>query len=199
MRAESGIFGLRSDAERAARKLQSGALDDDRIILLVSGDSEKQLQSIPLSSEEGTGIGVALGMVMGAAAGLAGGFEVGPIAATQAPGGFSTLSVWGAVIFLGLAGLVVGALLGNALDHATAQGLPRDELPVYRKAIRNGFSIVLAFTQDAHTAKFFRRLLAAEGAESMEKARKRGWKPMGSQELETYPKGILGRAGESVE
>jgi hypothetical protein len=175
MRATSGIFKSRAEAERAAWKLQSGALHSDRIILLIPGDIGKQMQGIPLSSEEGPGVGMALGVVMGVALGLAGGFESGPIVGSQVPGAVTAVTLWGAVIFLGLAGAAAGAALGSALDDATTDGLPRDELAVYQEALRNGLSIVLAFTEDGNTAKFFRRLLAAGGAESIDKARKDWW------------------------
>jgi len=67
MRATSGIFRWRADAERASRRLESIGLGRDRIALLVPGEGGRQLRRIPASTAEQSGVGKALGVATGAA------------------------------------------------------------------------------------------------------------------------------------
>lgn len=187
MRNTSGIFRSRADAERAAQRLGSTGLRRDRITLLVPGEVGRQLQCVPLSASEQPGVARALGAVTGAAIGLAVGFGLGVVASAALPGmgPVTVTGFWGATI-LGLVGAVVGAAAGSALDNALTEGLPEDELFVYQDAVRKHHSVVLAFSDDALTAKSVRRVLAAEGAESIDEARKEWWIGLRSAELEHY-------------
>ncbi len=199
MRATCGIFRLQADAKRAAGKLRSNGLLRDRITLLVPGDLEKPAPLIPVSVEEGPCVGMALGLVVGAAVGLAGGLELGAITITQLSGAVTAAGFWGATIFLGLAGAVMGAAAGCALDNCTTDGLPRGEMSFYQHALRNGLSLVLVFTDDGSAAKLVRRLLAAEGAESIDRARKAGWIVPRRAEKQLLPSKKVARERVSAE
>jgi len=187
MRNTSGIFRSRADAERAARKLRSAGLRRDRITLLVPGAAGKQVQRVPVSAAEQPGMGKALGVVTGAAVGLAGGFELGAVVSAALPGiGPVTAIAFSVATILGLAGAAVGAAAGSALDNALTDGLPEDELFVYEDAVRKQRSVVLAFPDDEETTESARRLLAEEGAESIDEARKEWWTGLRSAEQEHY-------------
>ncbi len=181
MRATCGIFKSRADAERAAFKLRSTALHCERITLLVSGDigKRKRVQRGPRSAVWTPNVSEALGAVTGAAAGIAGGFELGAVVSVAFPGigPVATLGFWGATV-MGLAGAAAGAAAGVALDKALTDGGPGDESVVFEDAVRNGLTIVLAFTDDGDATELVRNVLAAEGAEgaeSVDKARQDWW------------------------
>src|SRR5262249_30142628 len=95
---------------------------------------------------------------------------------------------------LGLAGAVAGAAAGSALDNALTEGLPEDELFVYQDAVGKDHSVVLTFPHDELTAKSVRHVLTAEGAESIDEARKEWWIGLRSAEQEHYSKrGLVAR------
>src|SRR6516164_7830869 len=114
MRAVTGVFASRGDAEYAARKLSSLGLSKDRITLLFPGQTKNELQAVPVSEAEQPGVGKALGGVGVAAVGLAGGFELGAVASAAVPGVGPVLAIGlaGAAL-LGLAGATVGAVGGG--------------------------------------------------------------------------------------
>ena len=175
MRATCGIFRLPADAERAAGKLRSTGLYWDRITLLVPRDLGKQVRRVTLSAAKQPSVCKAMGTATGIAVGLAGGFELGAVVSATFPvvGPVTAVGFWGAAI-LGLAGAAVGAAAGNALDNALTDGRADDELFVYEDALRNGLSVVLAFTDDGDTTECVRHILAEEGADSVDKARQLG-------------------------
>lgn len=186
MRATSGIFRCRADAERASRRLKLTGLSKGRITLLVPGEAGKQVQRVPVSNAEQPGAGKALGAFIGAAMGLAVGFELGAVSAViRGVGPIIAIGFWGAT-FLALVGAAVGAAAGSAVENAMTDGLPEDELFVYEDALRKGRSVVLAFPDDRKTTESARALLAAEGAESIDEARKHWWIGLRSAEQEHY-------------
>ncbi len=140
-------------------------------MLLVPEDIERPSLDIPLSAMEGPGLGVVLGAVVGSAVGFAGGFELAALIGAPVLASVTEIGFWLATIF-GIAGTAVGAVVGCALDHAATDGLPQDEFYVYEDALRNGRSLVLAFTHDGTPTKLVRQVLVAEGADSIDKARK---------------------------
>ena len=201
MRATSGIFRSQADAERASRGLRSTGLRRDRITLLVPGEAGKQVLPVSVSSAEQPGVGKMLGAVTGAAAGLAAGFELGAVvsAAISGVGPIAAMTFLGATI-LGLVGAAVGAAAGRALDSALTDGLPADELFVYEDALRKGRSVVLAFPDGQDTTDLVRGILAAEGAESIDEARKQWWIGLRSAEQERYSgRGAVTRASHGKE
>jgi len=192
MTSVSAVFASRDDAEHAAGKLASRGLPKERITLLSPGATAKELQSIPISEAEQPGEGKALGGVVGAAIGMAGGFELGALASVLVPGVGPVVAVGlaGAAL-LGLAGAEVGASGGAALDNATTEGLPADELFVYEDALRRGRSVVIALVDDEAHAASVRRWLEEECAETVDAARKQWWIGLRRPEEEHYSK--LGR------
>ena len=64
---------------------------------------------------------------------------IGPVMA----GGLGALSLVGAV-----GGVLAGAAAGSALEHAMADGLPKDELFLYADALRQGRTVLMVLTED---------------------------------------------------
>src|SRR5450631_1967298 len=73
MKAVTGVFRSRSDAERAMAQMRSLGVAENKITLLTPDKIEKDLPSVPSVSAEQPGMGKAIGSVVGAVAGLSGG------------------------------------------------------------------------------------------------------------------------------
>ncbi|MBI4460146.1 MAG: hypothetical protein HY648_08825 [Acidobacteria bacterium] len=188
METVAGVFAVRSDAERATARLRSGGLSKDKMVLLVPGEpGERPNPPVPTVEGEQPGMGKAVGGVVGGAMGIAGGFEAGAIASAAIPGIGPVMAVGllGAAV-LGLAGAGAGAAVGKKLEENLAQGLPTDELFVYEDALRKGRSVVIAFPEDEKMAKTAREIMDAEGAETIDSARKQWWIGLESAEREYY-------------
>jgi hypothetical protein len=168
-----GIFPDRSAAERAVANLRGVGLSPKSIRVLVPGESDASVL-VPTSEAEQPGIGKAIGGVIGGAVGAATGAEIGAAAAAAA-----LTPIAAPAVAIGLVGAVLlsltGAAAGGALEHALANGVPKDELFVYEEALRRGKSIVVAMTSDAREQEQVATALEASGTESVDAARKQWW------------------------
>jgi hypothetical protein len=149
----------------------------------------------PPTRGEQPGVGTALGAVVGGATGAAVGLPIGVAATLLVPG-------VGPVIASGLLGAVLfgagGAAVGSALEKSLQTGLPRDELFVYKDALRRGHSIVVALADEDERADIGRRALEAAGAESVDAARERWWIGLRSAEQERYADGPAAFQGDEA-
>jgi hypothetical protein len=183
MKAVSGVFRSRSDAERAMSTIQSAGLPENHVTLLTPGGDERKLQSVPEVAAEQPGMGKAIGAVLGGATGLSGAALV--MAAIPGVGLITAMGLLGAAI-LGAAGAGIGAAAGGKLENSMTDGLPEDELFVYEDALRQGRSVVVVLAQDEDMAKRFRELLHTEGAEAVDAARDQWWIGLRDAEKEHY-------------
>lgn len=184
-----GIFQSRADAERARLKLHLLGIDNDRISTLSPGTTDAQAQaSVRTSDTEAAGMGGALGGTVGAAVGAAGGASLA-VAATSflvpGVGPILVAGVLGATLF-GASGAFAGALVGNALEHELAQGLPHDDLFIYEDALRKGRSVLIVAADDNESADRVRGTLSQTGAESVDAAREDWWLGLQDAEREKY-------------
>jgi hypothetical protein len=198
MKTVTGVFASQTSAKRAAKKLRSIGLAPDEIAVLVSGEIEEKSEPVPISTAEQPGMGTVMGSVVGAAAGIAGGWGLGAATAAVIPGVGPVVAIglWGAAL-LGLAGAGTGALVGKALEDATTEGLPEDEVFVYEDALRRGHSVVIALPDYDDDASAIREIFKAEGAETVDAARDQWWIGLRSAEKEHYSK--LGKSFEPDE
>ena len=181
MQAVAGVFLSHTDAERAVGILQSSGVPLDRITYLTPGKIQKDP---PVDTAEQPGMGKAIGAVVGAAGGLTGGALL-MAALLPGVGAITVMGVLGAAI-VGAAGAEVGAVAGAAMENQSTEGLPEDELFVYEDALRKGRTVLVVLGDDDESAKAFRELLKAEGAESVDAARHQWWTGLRSAELEHY-------------
>ena len=188
MKAVTGVFRSRVDAERVMTQMRSLGISEDKITLLSPGKMEKNLQSVPSVSAEQPGMGKAMGAVVGAAAGLSGGALVAAL--IPGVGTITAIGLLGAAV-LAAAGGSIGAVAGGKLENSMTEGLPEDELFVYEDALRKGRSVVVALSDDEAAASRLRELLSVEGAESVDAAREQWWIGLRSAEREHYS--ALGR------
>jgi hypothetical protein len=183
MKAVSGVFRSRSDAERAMAEMRSAGLPESRITLLTPERNEKGLQSVPAVAAEQPGMGKAIGAVLGGSAGLSGAALV--IAAIPGVGPITAIGLLGSAV-LAAAGASIGAVAGGKFENSMTDGLPEDELFVYEDALRKGRSVVIALTDDEAEAALVRELLKAEGAEAVDAAREQWWIGLRDAEREHY-------------
>jgi hypothetical protein len=189
MKAVTGVFRSRSDAERAMTQLGSLGVPENKITLLTPDKIEKDLQSVPSVSAEQPGMGKAIGSVVGAVVGMSGGALV-MAAIIPGVGLITAVGLLGGAI-LAAAGASVGAVAGGKLENSMTEGLPEDELFVYEDALRKGRSVVIALSDDEAEASRLRGLLSVEGAEAVDAAREQWWIGLRSAEKEHYS--ALGR------
>ncbi|MGA7906485.1 MAG: hypothetical protein WCA16_03685 [Candidatus Sulfotelmatobacter sp.] len=185
MKAVSGVFKTRADAEHAVREAQDAGVPADRITLLTPGTKdqiEKEVQSVPMDATEQPGMGKAIGGLVGGGVGITGGALL--VALVPGVGPITALGLLGAAI-LGTAGATVGAAAGGKLEESTSEGLPEDEIFVYEDALRKGRSVVIALAENETSASGLRDLL---GAESVDAAREQWWIGLRSAEENHYSK-----------
>ena len=133
-------------------------------------------------------MGRAVGGVVGAALGIAGGLELGTaLASLMVPGvGPIVASGIAAATLFGAGGAIGGAAAGGALEQETTHGLPEDEIHVYKDALRQGRAVVFVQARDNDEAARVRKVLDADGAESVDAAREQWWIGLRDDEKEHY-------------
>jgi hypothetical protein len=165
-----GVVRDLAEVKRIVEALRAMRIADDRISVLSPGASDAAIRRIPTTEAEQPGIAQAIGGVVGGATGSAGALAV---ASAMLPG-VGPVVVAGAIA-LGLVGAVAGGAVGGQLENALSQGVPTDELYVYRDALRKGRSIVVVMTEDEAEATRVREVFAGLGAESIDAARDEWW------------------------
>lgn len=189
METVAGIFQSRADAERARMQLHLLGVDNDKIATLSPEIIDRPAQaSVRTSDLEALGTGGALGGTVGAALGAASGASLAAAATSLfVPGVGPVLvaGVLGATLF-GASGALAGVLVGNALEHDLAQGLPHDDVFVYEDALRNGQSVLIVAADDSEKADRVRGTLTQAGAESVDAARENWWLGLQDGEREKY-------------
>ena len=161
MQGTVGIFASIQDARRGAQTAFA-AVPSARLRILSPSTAPDEIDTVPSDDAEQPGMGAAVGGVIGTAVGAAAASLVAPAVGVAAVAGIAG----GAL--LGLGG---GALAGDALEDALSAGVPRDELEVYREALRRGRSLVVAVVDDEHQADAARDAMSTAGAESVDAAR----------------------------
>ena len=186
MKAVTGVFRSKSDAQRALAAIRSAGVHEDQITLLTPENMDLTEQSIPAVAAEQPGMGKTIGAVVGGAVAFSG----GPLliaALIPGVGPITALGLLGGAV-LAAAGASVGAVAGGKLEDSMTEGLPEDEIFVYEDALRKGRSVVVALAEDDGAAAQYRQMLQVEGAESVDAAREQWWIGMRSAEQEHYSK-----------
>jgi hypothetical protein len=188
MKTTVGIFDSRSEAERAWQRLRSIGIADNHISFLAPGASEKTLEAVATTETEQPGMGATLGGVVGGALGTASGMSLGAAAASLFVPGVGPIIASGIIgaALLGAGGVLGGAKLGENLEEGMADGLPKDELYVYEDALRQGRSVVIAYTKDDEQDEQARNIMNEAGAESVDAARQDWWVGLRDAEEEDY-------------
>ncbi len=186
MTTVAGVFDTAQRAQRAATILREAGLGN--VNLLMPGATEAQVDAVPISETEQSGMGAAIGGLVGGAVGAAGGIGLGTAAATLMIPGVGPVLAMGlaAAALFGVGGAVGGAAAGAALEEESKGGLPVDELFVYKDALRQGKSVIFVEARDAEGAEQASAALTAAGAESLDAAREKHWIGLRGAEREHY-------------
>lgn len=184
----AGIFADRNKAEQAVRELRALGMPDRHVDLLIPEIGGEQVSTVPTADSEQPGMGRAVGSVVGGAVGVAGGLSLGTAAASFLVPGIGPVLGLGALAaaVLGLAGAVEGGRVGDNMDHALLDGVPKDEIFIYEDALRQGRSVVICMARDEVEATEAKRLLEREHVESIDAARHRWWTGLRDAEREHY-------------
>jgi hypothetical protein len=187
MKTVAGVFRQAGSARDAALALRRTGFAQDQVNLLYPNSPEESIHSIATSQTEEPGVGGAIGGVLGAAIGMSAGFELGVAATALIPGVGPILAVGiGAAALFGMGGGVTGAILGEAADEKTTEGVPADEIFFYEDALRQKKSVVIVLAKDRNEEERAHKLLAEAGAQSIDAARKDWWLGLRDAQAEHY-------------
>ena len=188
MQTVVGIFTSQVAAECGVERLRALGIAPEHINLLIPGASETKLARVPTTEAEQPGLGQGIGGVVGGALGASSGLLAPTILSALIPGigtvtaiGLAALGITGAV-----GGALAGVAAGAALENAMSHGIPKDELFVYKDALKQGRTVLIALTNDAEEAEAARQALVQTGAESIDAARDRWWLGLRDVEAEAY-------------
>ena len=81
---------------------------------------------------------------------------------------------WPGALFaaLGLGGAAVGGTVGNATEHAMDEGVPKDDVVVYRELLKRRRSLVIVNVDSEELADRARAVMQQNGTEDVETFRK---------------------------
>jgi hypothetical protein len=189
MEIVTGVFGSRSEAERALSQLKSLGIPEDRIGLLTPGMTDRQVErSVRTTDSEEPGMGKAMGGAVGAALGVASGASLGAAAASLLIPGVGPVLAIGLIAgaLLGAGGAVAGAAVGESLEEGLGEGLPHEDLYLFEDALRRGHTVVIAFAEDGSQADRAREALVRSGAEDLDAVRENWWARLREDERKKY-------------
>jgi len=183
MNTVMSTFASAADARRAAEELHA-RFGENRVNVLAPGASERALSTVPTDEGEAPGIGKVMGGVVGGATGMAAGFPLGVVAASALVPGI------GPVIAIGAAAAAVlgltGAAVGNALESALTDGVPKDDVFFIEHALRSGHTVVIVLADDEGAADDAREVLRRAGGEAVDAFRDRWWHEVRAREETAY-------------
>lgn len=187
MKTVAGVFRFYQAARAAAGTLRRAGFSQDQVNLLSPASSAEEVHSVPTSDTEQPGIGGAIGGMVGGAVGLAGGFELGIAVTALIPGigPIIAIGIAGAAL-LGVGGAVGGALLGEAADEKSTEGVPADEVFFYENALRQGKSVVLVLVPNDSEETRARKIMEDGGAQSLDAAKDDWWVGLRDAQAERY-------------
>src|SRR5678815_6028775 len=148
IRDRTGVFKTRDEAEQTIKDLRSIGLPDKRIGLLVPGSDPQQIErAVPTVDTEEPGMGKAMGAAVGGAMGAAGGATLGLAVATLAVPGVGPVLAFGMIgaALVGTFGAAAGSAVGDSLEEGLGEGVPHEDVYIYKDALRNGGSILIAY------------------------------------------------------
>jgi hypothetical protein len=188
MKSIVGLFQRVDAAEHAVAGLRSLGLDSRNINLLTPHSTAEEISKIPTTDMEATGVGKAFGGLVGGAIAAAGGVQIGMAAASSMLAGTGMTVVGGvaAAALFGTGGAVGGAALGELVESALDEGLPKDELYIYEDALKQGRSVVVFHSRDQLTIDTARRVMAEAGVEDLDVARENWWIGLRAAEEQHY-------------
>ena len=171
----AGIFGECATADRAVRELLDAGIPQGRIIFLTGLDAAAKAAELPTTDAEPEGMGKTVGGYVGAVTGGSAGLALGSaLASLFVPGVGPIMAAGiGAAAVLGLGGAAAGAKIGHESEDALDQGVPKDDVFLYRDLLKQGRSLIVVEAENDHQISAAREILKRYGSEDVDQARKR--------------------------
>lgn len=174
MQTEVGIFRSVTDAEAVVAELLKVGIPNQSITFLTGFADDKKLSDLRTTDAEPDGMGKTMGALLGGAAGAGAGLSIGTAAASLIVPGVGPIMAagLGAAAALGLGGAALGGGLGDSTEHKLDEGVPRDDVTVYRTLLKEGKTLVLVSAESAQQATVARLAMQQGGTEDIAEARK---------------------------
>lgn len=189
MEAISGVFQSREDAQKAVDELRKIGLPDNRIGLVTPGSDTGEVEAgLPVTDTERPGMGKAMGAAVGGAMGAASGATLGLAVATFAIPGIGPVLAFGMVgaALLGIVGATAGAAVGDTVEEELGEGVPHEDIYLYEDALRQGHSIIVAYTESEEQAEKVEDVLINAGAMDLDELRENWWNALREDERAYY-------------
>ena len=169
-----GVFRTRVAAAQALNGLLGNGVPQQSIIFLTGDQSQAEIASVPTTDAESDGMGKTLGSYVGGIMGAGAGLYLGSALASLAVPGVGPILAAGigAAAALGLGGAAVGGTVGNATEHAMDEGVPKDDIVVYRELLKRRRSLVIVNVYSEELGDRARSLMQQIGTEDLEAFRK---------------------------
>jgi hypothetical protein len=164
MQGTAGVFASRGAGEAALTQLRS-FLPADRLNFLTPEATKAEVAAVP-TTQDMSPVGSVIGGALGGALGLG-------LGATFVVPGLGLITAAGALAaaLLGVGGAVAGSQAFKAVDNVGSQGLPTDELFLYKDALRKGRTVIIALVNNDEEYKRVRNVFQEAGAEKLDPAR----------------------------
>ena len=175
MEVVTGVFQSRADAERAVNELRNLGVATEKIGLITPDSRTDGIdRGVPVTDTEEPGMGRAMGAAVGGAMGAAGGATLGLAVATLAVPGVGPVLAFGMIgaAVLGTFGAAAGSAIGDSVEEELGEGVPHEDVYIYKDALRNGRSIVVAYVIDDQADRA-REIIKTAGAEDIDELRDR--------------------------
>jgi len=145
MQAVTGVFKSRETAEQAVSQLRSLGIPEKKIGVLSPDSSTERLdEDVPVSDTEDPGMGKAMGAAVGGAMGAA---------------------------LLGVVGAAAGSAVGDTVEEELGEGIPHEDIYLYKNALRQGHSVVIAYAADEDQSDEATEVMTNAGAEDLDTLR----------------------------
>jgi hypothetical protein len=178
-----GIFLECERADLAVREVLQAGIPQERIIFMSDLDAAAQAESLPTTDAEPEGMGKAMGEYLGAVTGASAGLAMGSaLASLFVPGVGPIMAAGiGAAAVLGLGGAAAGAKVGHASEDAMDQGVPKDDVLLYRGLLKQGRSLVIVEAENEHQISTSAEILKMNGSEDVDESRRK-WRTASHEE-----------------
>ncbi len=170
-----GIFRECAAADRATRELLQAGIPQNRIIFLAGLGAASQATALSTTDAEPEGMGKTVGGYVGAVVGGSAGLALGSaLASLFVPGVGPIMAAGiGAAAVLGLGGAAAGAKIGHESEDALDQGVPKDDVFLYRDLLKQGSALVIVEAENDNQISAAREILKNNGSDDVEQARQR--------------------------
>lgn len=175
MEVVRGVFQSRADAEKAVNELRRLGVTAEKIGLITPDSRPEGVErSVPVTDTEEPGMGRAMGAAVGGAMGAAGGATLGLAVATLAVPGVGPVLAFGMIgaALLGTFGAAAGSAVGDSVEEELGEGIPHEDVYIYKDALRQGHSIVVAYVIDDQADRA-REIIKNAGAQDLNELRGR--------------------------